>query len=83
MRRDPNRPGHIHMIVSAPGHVGVTTHLFVAGSPYIDTDVVFGVRDSLVVGFDQHAPGTAPDGRRMAKRYWSAHYDFCLAPSQR
>ena len=34
------RPGHIHMIVSAEGHVPVTTHIFVAGSPYIDQDVV-------------------------------------------
>lgn len=80
MGRDPNRPGHIHMMVSAEGHVPVTTHLFVADSPYIDTDVVFGVRDSLIVPFEQHEPGTAVDGRPMRKPYWSAHYDFRLAP---
>ena len=39
------RPGHIHMQVSAPGHVMLTTHVFVAGSPYIDEDAVFGKRD--------------------------------------
>ena len=33
MGRHPNRPGHIHMIVSAPGYQPVATHLFVAGSP--------------------------------------------------
>lgn len=81
MGRDPNRPGHIHMMVSADGHVPVTTHLFVADSPYIDTDVVFGVRDSLVVPFERHEPGTAVDGRPMRKPYWSAHYDFRLAPA--
>lgn len=80
MGRDPNRPGHIHMVVSAEGHVPVTTHLFVADSPYIETDVVFGVRDSLVVPFERHEPGTAVDGRPMRKPYWSAHYDFRLAP---
>ena len=32
MGRHPYRPGHIHMIVSAPGHLPSTTHLFVAGS---------------------------------------------------
>ena len=73
------RPGHIHMQVSAPGHVMLTTHIFVAGSPYIDEDAVFGKRDSLVVDFDKHPPGTAVDGREMKKAYHSASFDFRLA----
>jgi hydroxyquinol 1,2-dioxygenase len=75
------RPGHMHMQVSAPGHVTLTTHIFVAGSPHIDEDAVFGKRDSLVVEFDHHMPGKAPDGREMAKPYHSASYDFRLAPT--
>ncbi len=43
MGRHPNRPGHIHMIVSAPGYHAVTTHLFVANSEYLDSDAVFGM----------------------------------------
>ncbi|RZL91580.1 MAG: hydroxyquinol 1,2-dioxygenase [Variovorax sp.] len=77
----PNRPGHIHMMVSAPSHLPVTTHLFVAGSPYIDSDVVFGVRPSLIVDFEQHPAGPAPDGRALDTPYWSAHYDFRLQPT--
>jgi len=80
MGRHPNRPGHIHMKVAAPGHVPVTTHLFVAGSPYIDSDAVFGVRPSLVVDFEPQPSGRAPDGRVLDTPYWSAHYDFRLAP---
>jgi hydroxyquinol 1,2-dioxygenase len=76
-----NRPGHIHMQVSAPGHVKLTTHIFVAGSPFIDEDAVFGKRDSLVVDFDSHPPGKAVDGREMSRPYHSASYDFRLAPS--
>ncbi|MEP7100226.1 MAG: dioxygenase [Burkholderiales bacterium] len=75
------RPGHMHMQVSAPGHVMLTTHIFVAGSPYIDEDAVFGKRDSLVVDFDHHPPGKAPDGRERAEPYHSASYDFRLAPT--
>ena len=75
------RPGHLHMIVSADRHVPVTTHIFVAGSPYIDDDAVFGKRDSLVVPFEKHAPGRAPDGREMKVPYHSASYDFRLAPA--
>lgn len=78
MGRHPNRPGHIHMKVYAPGHVTLTTHLFVADSPYIESDAVFGVRPSLVVDFKSHAAGQAPDGRTIDRPYWSAHYDFCL-----
>lgn len=81
MGRHPNRPGHIHMKVAAEGHAPVTTHLFVAGSPYIDSDAVFGVRPSLLVDFEAHAPGRAPDGRALERPYWSAHYDFHLQPA--
>jgi len=75
------RPGHIHMQVSAPGHVMLTTHIFVGGSPYIEEDAVFGKRDSLVVDFDAHPPGKAVDGREMTTPYHSASFDFRLAPS--
>jgi hydroxyquinol 1,2-dioxygenase len=80
MGRHPNRPGHIHMKVYAPGHQPVTTHLFVADSPYLDSDAVFGVRNSLIVKFEAHPPGTAPDGRAMTVPYHTAHYDFRLVP---
>jgi hydroxyquinol 1,2-dioxygenase len=78
--RSINRPGHIHMMVSAPGHVPVTTHLFVAGSPYLEEDAVFGKRDSLVVKFNAHPPGVAGDGRELKTPYYTAEYDFRLAP---
>jgi protocatechuate 3,4-dioxygenase beta subunit len=46
--RHPYRPAHLHFLVSAPGYRPVTTHVFVADSPYLDSDAVFGVKDSLV-----------------------------------
>ena len=46
------RPAHIHFIVTAPGHRDLTTHIFVAGSEYIESDTVFAVKKSLVVDFD-------------------------------
>jgi hydroxyquinol 1,2-dioxygenase len=75
------RPGHIHLQVSAPGHVTLTTQVFVAGSPYIEEDAVFGKRDSLVVDFEKHAPGKAVDGREMREPYYSASFDIRLAPA--
>ena len=81
MGRHPNRPGHIHMIVSAEGHHPVTTHLFVAGSQFLDTDAVFGMKESLVAQFDRHAPGVGPGGVRMEVPYYTVEYDFRLRPA--
>jgi hydroxyquinol 1,2-dioxygenase len=43
------RPGHVHLRVTAPGFRPVTTHAFVAGDPYLDSDAAFAVKDELVV----------------------------------
>ena len=77
--RHPNRPGHLHMMVRKEGHVPLTTHLFVANSPFLDSDAVFGVRDSLIVPFERFEAGTAPDGRVLAQPFHTAHYDIRLA----
>jgi protocatechuate 3,4-dioxygenase beta subunit len=39
-------------MVRAPGYKPLTTHIFVEGDPYLESDAVFGVKDSLVVNFD-------------------------------
>jgi protocatechuate 3,4-dioxygenase beta subunit len=49
--RHPNRPAHVHFLVTAPGHRPVTTHLFVAGDRYLHSDAVFGVKESLIREF--------------------------------
>ncbi len=51
MARHPYRPAHIHLIAGAPGYAPVTTHVFVEDSPYLDSDAVFGVKESLVRAF--------------------------------
>ena len=81
MGRHPNRPGHMHTMLQAPGHERLVTHLFVSDSPYLDSDAVFGVRNSLIVHFEKHAPGKGPDGRSVSKPFYTAKYDFTLAPS--
>jgi hydroxyquinol 1,2-dioxygenase len=51
--RTSMRAAHTHLIVSAPGHYPVTTHIFDSESPYLDSDAVFGVRDSLIRQFEK------------------------------
>ena len=81
MGRHPYRPGHVHMIVSAPGHLPATTHLFVAGSRYLDSDAVFGMKESLVVEFKRHPAGPGPNGEPLDTPFYTVSYDFRLRPA--
>jgi hydroxyquinol 1,2-dioxygenase len=49
MGRHPMRPAHIHYRVEARGHRPVTTHVFVAGDEYLDSDAAFAVKQELIV----------------------------------
>ncbi len=53
------RAAHFHMIVTAPGHVPVTTEVFDSEDPFIDEDAVFGVRESLIARFEPEGDGGA------------------------
>jgi hydroxyquinol 1,2-dioxygenase len=52
--RHPWRPAHVHFVVSAEGYQPVTTHLFDGTDPYLESDTVFGVKDSLICQFVRH-----------------------------
>lgn len=76
--REPNRPGHLHLIVSAPGHITVVTQIFVADSVYLDHDAVFGAKHALAGRFVAHAPGNAPTGEMMAVPFYTVDFDMRL-----
>ncbi len=67
-------------MVSAPGHVTLTTHVFVAGSPYLTRTPCSASATAWSSNSMQHPPGKAVDGREMKMPYHSASYDFRLAP---
>ena len=76
--RHPYRPAHIHFIVSAPGFEPVTTHVFADGDPYLDSDVVFGVKNSLVVEFKRHDSAAEAQSRGLPAPFYTADYEFGL-----
>ena len=69
--RHPNRPAHMHFLVTAPGYQRVVTHTFVGDDRWIASDAVFGVKASLIAPFER-----ADDGRTD----WRSAYDFVLTP---
>ena len=72
------RPAHIHFHVRAAGYHEVITHLFKRGDQYIETDVVFGVKEPLIVDFKQQPAGRAPNGHSERQPYLLVEYDFVL-----
>ncbi len=67
--RHPWRPAHLHFMVKAPGYETLITHVFRDHSDYLDSDAVFGVRQSLVCDWNQQADGS-----------YAMTYDFVLNP---
>ncbi|NIK55871.1 dioxygenase [Kribbella shirazensis] len=81
--RGSMRPAHIHFMVTAPGYSRLITHVFAAGDEYLDTDAVFGVKQSLIAEFTEHDAGTeAPDGTTPDQLYYTVHYDLVLATAE-
>jgi len=67
--RHPWRPAHLHFKIEAPGYETLITHVFRKGDPYLASDAVFGVRESLVTDWLQLADGS-----------YQLDFDFVLNP---
>ena len=67
--RSPWRPAHLHFMIEAPGYERLITHVFRDHDQYLDSDVVFGVRSTLIADWVE-----GPDG------VYSLDYDFVLNP---
>jgi hydroxyquinol 1,2-dioxygenase len=80
MGRHPMRPAHMHAIVSAPGYQQVITHVFVAGDPYLDSDVVFAVKDSLVGHWRKVESADEAASLGMPNPFLKLDFDFHLSP---
>jgi hydroxyquinol 1,2-dioxygenase len=74
------RPAHIHFLVEAPGYRRIITHLFQRGDQYLDADVVYGVKQQLIVDFNKKPAGTAPTGERLDTPFYEVNYNFVLQP---
>jgi len=68
--RHPWRPAHLLFMIKAPGYETLITHVFRSDDPYLDSDAVFGVRQSLIAEWKQR-----PDGSYLVE------YDFVLNPT--
>jgi len=76
--RHPMRPAHIHYLITAPGYRRLITHLFVEGDEYLESDAVFGVKDSLVVPFVKNDNLEKAGEYGFSGPFYEVEYDFAL-----
>jgi hydroxyquinol 1,2-dioxygenase len=72
------RPAHIHFAITSPDYHGCVTHLFQRGDEFIESDVVYGVKEPLIVEFVKKPAGKAPNGETVTTPFYEVKYDFVL-----
>jgi hydroxyquinol 1,2-dioxygenase len=79
-RRHPMRPAHVHFLVNAKGYEPLITHVFIGGDKYLDSDVVFGVKDELVAKIEKRTDAKMPDGKDAPAPWHLMTYEFHMRP---
>ena len=82
MGRSNIRPAHVHFIVRAAGYDDVVTHVFPPDCPYLDTDAVFGVKESLIGDFQRSEDKAEADRLGFPAPFWTLNWDFALAKAR-
>ena len=80
--RSPMRASHLHFMLTAPGCRRLVTHIFMRGDEYLDSDTVFGVKDSLIRDFQRSSATPAPGGRNIDGPWSAVQFDIVLAPAE-
>jgi len=57
------------------------THIFVEGDPYLESDAVFGVKDSLIVNFGQNESAEEAARYGFQAPFCAVAFDFVLTPT--
>ncbi len=83
--RHPWRPSHLHFIAEAKGFRPLVTEVFPEDDPYLDEDTVFGVREDLVMRYEEMPAGSFPaDGFELSGKvtndYLRVRFDLTLVP---
>lgn len=78
--RHAYRPAHLHFMVSADGYEPLTTHIFVEGDPYLDSDAVFATKASLVGNFEDCEDAGLAREFDLQTPFSSLEFDFGLMP---
>lgn len=82
--RHPWRPSHLHFIATAPGYRSLVTEVFPSDDPYLDEDAVFGVRERLIMKYQERTDASdLPDDLVIKSAidgtFYVVDFDFVLS----
>ncbi len=82
--RHPWRPSHLHFIVTAEGQKSLVTEVFPSDDPYLDEDAVFGVREKLIMEYQERTTTDGlPDDLEIKSKldgtFYVVDFDFILS----
>lgn len=80
--RHPFRPAHLHYILEADGFETLVTHIFDPDDPYIHSDAVFGVKESLLAKFELVEDADRIAAAGFSGPYYEVVHDFVLAAAK-
>ena len=79
--RHPYRPAHVHALVFREGFKTLTSQVYVADDPYLETDVQFGVTRALIGDYRRHdEPHPTEPG--VEAPWYSLDYTFTMEPGE-
>lgn len=80
LHRNAYRPAHIHFRICVPDgeYDELVTALYIAGDPYLQSDAVLGVKESLIVDVGKVEDGSLAKAHGVDEQDWLIRYDFVM-----
>jgi protocatechuate 3,4-dioxygenase beta subunit len=75
------RPAHIHFKVSCDGFAPLTTMLFMPGDPWLGSDAISAVKESLIARLEKHDSAEEMRQQGADRPFYTCRYDFALKQS--
>jgi protocatechuate 3,4-dioxygenase beta subunit len=73
------RAAHIHFKLNAPEYTPLTTQVYIAGDPHLDSDTTFAVR-SAIVQLQKHETSEELQAQHQNKPFYTTEFNFVLKP---
>jgi hydroxyquinol 1,2-dioxygenase len=80
--RHPYRPAHLHYIIEAEGYAPLVTHIFDPDDPYITSDAVFGVKQSLLAEFRRVSDPARCAALGFSVPFYDTEFNFVLSRAE-
>ena len=72
------RPAHLHYLIYKDGYQTIQTEMFNSDSQYLDSDAVFGVKESLIIPYVEIDDATRAQEYGFDGRFYEGKFDFVM-----